>query len=79
MDTDLNLILVDTNDMLNEIQSRYDATIMCLYRHKTRGDNGENQIDYRWSGGNVPCMGLVTHMHERIRTDMRDFKNEEIV
>lgn len=59
----IDLSLVDTSDMLNELEKRNEAMIFAAYQNRTKEDSWYYR---RWHGGNIPCLGLARFIQKRI-------------
>jgi hypothetical protein len=65
MITDMRLICTD--DLLNELKSRYDSTIFIAVKDRTAIDE-VRIID--WRGGKFACLGLVEYTKHRLMLEV---------
>lgn len=62
--SNIDLSLVSTDDMLDELAKRNDAMIFAAYQNRS-----EDVAWYqrRWHGGNIPALGLARFIQLRIQ------------
>lgn len=58
-----DLALISTDDLIEELESRHDASIFAAIQHRT---NDTSWYYRRWDGGNIPCLGLARFITRRI-------------
>ncbi len=72
----VDLSIVSTDDLLDEVFKRSDSAIFAAYQNRTKD---EQWYQRRWTGGNIPCAGLVKFIGRRIGAamDEMDVYDEE--
>lgn len=58
-----DLTLVSTDDLMDEVSKRSEAMIFAAYQNRSKDDNWYIR---RWSGGNIPALGLARFIGKRI-------------
>ncbi len=59
----MDLTLIDSDDMLDELARRNDAMIYAAYQNRT---DEQSWYIRRWHGGNIPALGLCKFVERRI-------------
>lgn len=66
----VDLTLVGTEDMLRELTSRFDASVIALHNFPRRPENGRpgapEDTVISWHGGGVAARGLAAMMARRV-------------
>jgi hypothetical protein len=68
--TNDDIKLVATNDLISELQERYDHMVLGLHRPDKTGDLGSYKL--RWKGDSFMAAGLCSAIQEDINTHRRD-------
>lgn len=61
-----NLELVDTEDLIKELQKRFESTIFCAHKPTLLKDSGQSIHCGYWSGGISNAIGLLEYNKYRL-------------
>jgi hypothetical protein len=57
-----NLELVDTDDLLHELEKRFDSSVFCGAQEL---NNGSRKVSTRWDGDGLICVALAGLLAKR--------------
>jgi hypothetical protein len=69
MSTPVDLSVVETKTLLNELLSRFDAAAFVAIKVGLAGP-GSHQVTQRWSGAHHPVLGLLADEQSCVQRDL---------
>jgi len=70
----MDLALVPLDDILDELNKRYDA---CIFAYITSLNKKEEASRFSWHGGKFNCIGLTEALKEKVLDDLRAEEDEQ--